>query len=60
MKNEKILNFIENEIAKSRVIIRPPRYNPEYVKMKRLGPKGIVDARERDRKMYMLMQECSK
>ena len=44
----------------AQVIIRPPRYKPEYVRMKRLGPKGRVDARERDRKMYMLMQECSR
>lgn len=37
--------------------IRPPRYKPEYVKTNRLGPKGIVIARERDRKTYMLMQD---
>lgn len=44
----------------AQVIIRPPRYKPEYIKERRLGPKGRVDAKERDRKMYMLMQECSK
>lgn len=44
----------------AQIIIRPPRYKPEYVRMKRLGPKGRVDARERDRKLYMLMQECCK
>lgn len=41
----------------AQILIRPPRYKPEYVKANHLGPKGRIDARERDRKLYMLMQD---
>lgn len=37
--------------------VRPPRYKPEYIKANHLGPKGVLMAKERDRKMYMLMQD---
>lgn len=44
----------------AQITIRPPRYKPEYVKANRLGPVGIRIARERDKKLFMLMQDCAR
>lgn len=41
----------------AQILIRPPRYKPEYIKANHLGPKGVLMAKERDRKTFLLMQD---
>lgn len=41
----------------AQILIRPPRYKPEFIKANRLGPIGIRLTRERDKVMFALMQD---